>query len=234
MRATPKASLGPRFRAPLTSVVVVDSKAIVLFIWIFMPRRAVAPALLDTAERLFYRHGVHSVGIDAILGESGRSSRSLYQHFGSKEGLAIAVLKRHDASWLAWFKAETLAEAQPERRLLAMFDALERWFRKPDFHGCAFSNVAGEFPEPSHPLRRIAADHKRALLDFIKEAARDAGFVAHARLARELFLLIEGAIVAALVLGESAAAGTAKRAAAALISAHRRDYAPANATGERE
>jgi AcrR family transcriptional regulator len=195
-----------------------------------MPRRVVAPALLDSAERLFYRHGVHGVGIDSILKDSGRSSRSLYQHFGSKEGLAVAVLERQSAAWLAWFKAETLAEGQPERRLLAMFDALDHWFRKPDFHGCTFINVAGEFPEPDHPLRRVAAGHKRALLDFIKSLAKGAGFVAHARLARELFLLIEGAIAAALVLSEPAASGAAKRAAAALIAAHRRDYGSSPAT----
>lgn len=194
-----------------------------------MPRHDVVPALLDAAERLFDRHGLHGVGIDAILAEAGRSSRSLYQHFGSKEGLALAVLERRDAAWLAWLKTATRSEPDPERRLLAMFDALDGWFRKPDFHGCPFVGVAGEFPDPDHPLRRAAAGHKRAVLDFIKETAKAAGFVAHARLARELFLLIEGAIAAALVLGEPAAAATAKRAAAALMDAHRRHYSPSGA-----
>jgi AcrR family transcriptional regulator len=190
-----------------------------------MVRRPVIPALLDTAERLFCRHGVHGVGIDAILAGSGRSSRSLYQHFGSKEGLAVAALKRRDAAWLAWFKAAAGAARDPEHQLLAMFDALEMWFRQPDFEGCAFIKVAGEFPDREHALRRVAADHKRALLDFIAETAKAAGFVAYARLARELFLLIDGAIVAALVLSQPAAARSAKRAAATLIAAHRRDYA---------
>lgn len=190
-----------------------------------MSRRAVAPALIDTAERLICQHGVHGVGVDAILAESGRSSRSLYQHFGSKEALAIAALKQRDAGWLAWLQGTVAAEPDPERRLLAMFDALDTWFRQPDFHGCVFATVAGEFPEPDHPLRRVGADHKRTLLAFIAETAKAAGFVAHARIARELFLLIDGAIAAALVLSEPAAARTAKRAAATLIAAHRRNYA---------
>jgi AcrR family transcriptional regulator len=190
-----------------------------------MPRDPVAPALLDTAERLFTRHGVNGIGIDAILAESGRSSRTLYQHFGSKEGLAVAALKRRDAAWLGWLKGVARGPADPELQLLAMFDALEAWFRQPDFHGCPFIKVAGEFPEQDHPLRRVAADHKRALLHFIATTAKTAGFVAHARLARELFLLVEGAAVAALVLNEPAAARTARRAAATLIAAHRRDYA---------
>jgi AcrR family transcriptional regulator len=191
-----------------------------------MPKPPAAPALLDTAERLIVQHGVHGVGVDAILAESGRSSRSLYQHFGSKEGLAIAALKRRDAAWRAWLATTAGAAPDPERQLLALFDALDEWFHGPDFHGCPFVNVAGAFPQADHPLRRVAADHKRDLLAFIAERTRAAGFVAHARLARELYLLVEGAIGAALVLNEPAAARTAKRAAATLIAAHRRDYAP--------
>jgi AcrR family transcriptional regulator len=189
-----------------------------------MPRPPAAPALIETAERLICRHGVHGVGIDAILAESGRSSRSLYQHFRSKEGLVLAALKRRDAAWLAWLEGAIATEPNPEHRLLAVFDALDTWFRQPDFHGCVFATVAGEFPEADHPLRRAAAAHKRALLALIADTARAAGFVTHARLARELFLLIDGAVVAALVLSEPAAAQTARRAAATLVAAHRRDY----------
>lgn len=187
-----------------------------------MARQPVASALLDTAERLFQLHGIHGVGIDAILAASGRSSRSLYQHFGSKEGLALAVLKRRDAAFLAWLKAAASAEPEPQRKLLALFDGLETWFRQPDFRGCPFVHAAGAFPAPDHPLRRAAADHKRALLALIRELVAGTGIVAPARLARELFLLIEGATAAALVLSEPGAAATAKRAAAALIEAQRR------------
>jgi AcrR family transcriptional regulator len=191
-----------------------------------MPRRAVAATLLDTAERLFEQRGIHAVGIDAILAGSGRSSRSLYQHFGSKEGLAAAVLERRGAALIGQLTDDDVAVA-PEVRLLAVFDRLERWFRLPAFRGCVFAKAAGEFADAAHPLRRVAAAHKRALLAWLKETAREAGFPAHARLARELFLLLEGATAAALVLGEPAAAATARRAAAALIAAHRRDCAGA-------
>jgi AcrR family transcriptional regulator len=190
-----------------------------------MPRRAVAAALLDTAQRLFEQRGIHAVGIDAILAGSGKSSRSLYQHFGSKEGLAAAALERRSAAL-----AEHLTggdAAPPAARLLALFDRLDHWLRQPAFRGCIFMKAAGEFADAAHPLRVIAAGHKRAILAWLKQTAREAGFPSHARLARELFLLVEGAIAAATVLDEPAAAATAKRAAAALIDAHRRNYASA-------
>lgn len=195
-----------------------------------MPRRAVVPALLNAAERLIESRGVHGAGIDAILAEAGRSSRSLYQHFGSKEALAVAALKRRDAAWLAWLKDATAAAPDAEQRLLAIFDALDSWFRQPDFRGSVFVTVAGEVPDHDHPLRQAAAAHMRAVLAFIAETTEATGVVAHARLARELFLLVEGAIATALVLSRPDAAGTARRAAATLIAAHRRDYASSHAS----
>jgi AcrR family transcriptional regulator len=44
-----------------------------------MPKQPITTALLDSAERLIYRHGVHGVGIDAILAESpaGRAAASI-------------------------------------------------------------------------------------------------------------------------------------------------------------
>jgi len=46
--------------------------------------------ILDTATQLFYRDGIHRVGIDLVIAESGVAKMSLYRHFGSKEKLAVA------------------------------------------------------------------------------------------------------------------------------------------------
>jgi AcrR family transcriptional regulator len=189
-----------------------------------MPRTNVRRKILDAAAKLFYRHGVNGVGIDAILAEAKASSRSLYQHFGSRDGLALAYLQRRDEEWLEWFTdAVTKAGPNAEARLLAMFDALEEWFRRPEFRGCAFINVAGEVANPENPLRRVAARHKRALFDFIRALARDGAYDDPDSLAGEIFLLVEGAIVAALVLATPEAARNARNAAATLIAARRRE-----------
>ncbi len=188
-----------------------------------MPRTDVRKQILDAAARLFYRHGVNGVGIDAILAEARASSRSLYQHFGSRDGLALAYLERRDREWLEWFTgAVNQMGPDAEARLLAVFDALGKWFRRPDFRGCAFINVAGEVADARHPMRRVAARHKRALFDFIHALARDGAFDDPDSLAREIFLLAEGAIVVALVLSAPDAARNARNAAATLIAAQRR------------
>ncbi len=187
-----------------------------------MPRPSVRENILDAAAKLFYRHGINGVGIDAILTEAKASSRSLYQHFGSKEALARAFLERRDAQWLDWMRTSVEgAGGSAETRLLKIFDALEEWFRKPGYRGCAFIGAAAAIAEPEHPLRRVARRHKRALFEFIRDTARGGAFADTDALARQLFLLVEGAIVTALVLSAPAAARHAKRAATALLAAHR-------------
>ena len=59
--------------------------------------------LIDTALELFNRDGYRATGIDKILGECGVAKMTLYNHFGSKDELILAALKRRDARWRAWF-----------------------------------------------------------------------------------------------------------------------------------
>lgn len=71
------------------------------------------------------------------------------------------------------------ASADPEARLPAMFDALDSWFRgkafkDPGFSGWAFINAAGEFADHDHPARRVAAEHKRRIVDYLEKTCRKA------------------------------------------------------------
>ena len=173
--------------------------------------------LLEAAERLIYRDGIHGTGVDTILAEASVARMSLYNQFGNKDGLVLAALERRDRRWMDWYEARVAALAPAGTgRVLALFDALDEWFRRPDFHGCAFINAAGELADPAHAVRHLAARHKAALARFVATVADEAGFDG---LDRALFLLIEGAIVAALVEGRPDAAGDARAAAARLLSA---------------
>jgi TetR/AcrR family transcriptional repressor of mexJK operon len=69
-------------------------------------------AILDAAERLFTVQGYDVVGIDAIALEAAVSTRTLYDHFGSKEGLWRAVVDRIAAQMLHTIR-EALDEALP-------------------------------------------------------------------------------------------------------------------------
>jgi len=171
--------------------------------------------LLDAAERLIYQGGISGTGVDTILAEASVARMSLYNQFGNKDGLVLAALDRRDRRWMAWFETRVTALAPAGGlRALALFDALGEWFRQPDFHGCAFINAAGELADPTHDVRQLSARHKRDLARFVADVAAGAG---HENLARALFLLIEGAIVAAMVEGRPDAAQDARAVAARLL-----------------
>ncbi|HEY4422230.1 MAG TPA: helix-turn-helix domain-containing protein, partial [Pseudonocardia sp.] len=46
-----------------------------------------AERLVTSAARLFDRHGIRAVGVDQLVADADVARASLYQNFGSKDGL---------------------------------------------------------------------------------------------------------------------------------------------------
>jgi AcrR family transcriptional regulator len=155
--------------------------------------------LVTAAYELFARNGVQAVGVDAIIERSGVARQTLYRHFGSKQELVLAFLERREEVWTyGWLAAEVKRrEREPRRRLLAIFDVFDEWFRSPEFEGCSFINVMLEHPEADHPLHRAAAEYLARIRFFLKDLAKDAGIADPASFAREWHILMKGSIVAA-------------------------------------
>src|ERR687891_890440 len=51
-------------------------------------------ALLDAAAELFAERGITATSVEAIAEEAGYTSGAVYDHFGSKEGILIALVER--------------------------------------------------------------------------------------------------------------------------------------------
>jgi AcrR family transcriptional regulator len=155
--------------------------------------------LVTAAYELFARHGVQAVGIDAIIERAGVARQTLYRHFGSKQELVLAFLERREEVWTyGWLAAEVKRrERDPRRRLLAIFDVFDEWFRSAEFEGCSFINVMLEHPSPEHPLHRAATEYLARIRSFLQELAGDAGLADPAAFAREWHILMKGSIVAA-------------------------------------
>ena len=49
--------------------------------------------LIDAAADLFARKGFHAVSAEAVAAAAGRTTGALYNHFGGKEGLLVALLE---------------------------------------------------------------------------------------------------------------------------------------------
>lgn len=175
--------------------------------------------LVETALDLFDRHGFHAVGIDKILSAAGLAKMTLYHHFDSKEALIVEALAKRDRAFREQFAGAIAGAAAGRAELLAMFDAIETWTRDPAFKGSLFDKAAAEYAEKDHPVKKSVLAHKAWLFGEVRRAASASGAADPVKLAAELFLLIEGAVLAAAVTGDRSAARRAKAAAETLIAA---------------
>lgn len=186
---------------------------------LFDPLGSTQERLLRSTEHLIYQGGINATGMDLIVKTSGVARKSLYKRYPTKEALVAAALQARDERWMQWFITATTQAATPRARVLSIFDALREWFASDGFRGCAFINAAGEIGDPANPIREVARLHKARLLAHVLTLAQAAGLPDPVETARQLLVLIDGAIAVALVTGDLSITDSAERAAAALLPA---------------
>jgi len=187
--------------------------------------------LLSAATHLFCKNGINATGIDAIIDEAGTAKTTLYKLFGSKTNLVHAVLESEGKQWREWFiGAIEAGGGDPQTKLSRIFPALKSWFGEERFYGCPFINAVGEHDKDQKQFRAIAMKHKKVVLAHIEKLAAEMGAVEPEVLAHQLALLIDGAIVAAMVSRDPRVADTAGLAASSLFEPAKQKK-PKRATG---
>ena len=175
--------------------------------------------ILKAAEQLFEKNGFHATGVEAIASVSGVTKRTLYKHFGSKEGLIEAVLRRHHDQTMACMRSQVAkVDAGSGKKLLACFDLYQDWFSKPCFAGCIFIKTLNEFQQCSKTLFAFAAQAKADLHHYITEIAREENIANPERLSDQLQLILEGSIVVAQCGRKTESIRTARELAEDIIS----------------
>lgn len=173
--------------------------------------------ILATAEQLIYQNGIHATGMDLLVKTSGVARKSIYRYFATKDEVAAAALNARDVRWMHWFRSESDKADTPQARILQMFDVLTGWFESEEFRGCAFINTAGEIGDPDDPVRQIAKLHKQKLFDYALELCEQLNIEQPSVLAKQLLILMDGAITLARVMGDLRAADSAKDVAQLLL-----------------
>jgi AcrR family transcriptional regulator len=174
--------------------------------------------LLNAATHLFCKDGINATGIDAIINEAGTAKTTLYKLFGSKTNLVHAVLESEGKQWREWLiGAIEAGGGEPEKKLSRIFPALKKWFGEERFYGCPFINAVAEHDKDQKQFRNIAMKHKKVVLAHIEKLAAEMGAAEPEVLAHQLALLIDGAIVAAMVSRNPGVADTAGLAAYSLF-----------------
>lgn len=175
--------------------------------------------IIRTAYDLFCRHGIESVGVDRITSEAGVAKMTLYRHFRTKDALVVATLDRREQLWThGWLEQDVARRAEsPEEQLLAIFDALDDWFRRKDYEGCFFVNTLLEVHDPGTPVGAASVERLLNVRAFVRRLAETAGLSEPDDFAREWHVLLLGAIVSASA-GEPEQAAAARRIGAHLLA----------------
>src|SRR3954452_23583212 len=140
--------------------------------------RDLARHIARVAARLFAERGYHATPVRVIAEEAGVAKPTLYHYFGSKEGLAQAVLTVPLARLVDSLRVLLDEPADPLRRLVAMAGAYLEFSREdPDrarfVHGLFFG------PKGSGPGAELVqfADALDLLFAAAVDRATEAGLV---------------------------------------------------------
>jgi len=184
--------------------------------------------ILDTACDLFYRHGIHAVGVDAIASEAGTNKMSLYRSFPSKDELIAEYLHELEREYWAFWDATIAAHSDPRRQVEALFDAfLARGKAKAGDggcrlrRGCALGNAAIEIAEDDATLGPIVHGYKAETRRRLRRLSREMGARDPDVLGDALMLLLEGGYYTRLTFaGNTGPVSNVAKAARNLIDAH--------------
>lgn len=188
-----------------------------------MKRNPMRERLVEIAAHLILKEGAQAISVERILDEAGVARQTLYKHFLSKGDLVLAAEQQCCGDFRAWFRKAANARARrPQDRLVAVFDILDDWFNGKaaggaGFAQCAFVTGCVKLSDLTPLGREIVLEHKRSLFDFLLRTAKQARAQDPDRLARELMLLMEGAMAIAHGSGDRNAALRARTIAVELV-----------------
>jgi AcrR family transcriptional regulator len=157
--------------------------------------------ILDTATRLFYAEGVHTVGIDRIIAEAPVAKATFYHHFRTKDDLVVAYLVKEYERQRGVFGDVPGSGAE---RIRTLFERLGAYSCGPGFRGCPFLNAAAEFADPAHRVRKVVDEYRAWFRDYMLELLAAAGRPDDTSTAQFLLLLRDGIAVSGGI-GDAAA-----------------------------
>lgn len=181
------------------------------------PAGTVRERLLQAADELFYREGIHTVGIDRILEHAGVAKASLYGTFGSKDELVRAYLAGRAARLEERIEARVAAATHPRDRVLAVFDGFGARVAEGSYYGCPFARACAELPLEPTVAREVTAAHRAWRQALFRRLLAEAGVRDVAETSRQLAIIYDGAAACAGLDGDPGVALAARRAVEALL-----------------
>lgn len=169
--------------------------------------------MITGAVRIFEAEGFRGIGIDRVIAPSGVSTRTLYKHFGSRDGLVLAVLEARHSAFMDLLEGDD-GDADP---VAILFDTLRDWMDANGSRGCMLLRARSEYASASEAIVSLVHQQKDAFRTEVARRVRIALGGDDAQLTTQIWLLFEGATAAASV-SSAAVIDDAKAAALALLA----------------
>lgn len=175
--------------------------------------------LLQTAEAIFSKEGFKGVSVDRVLADAGVAKMTLYKGFKSKNALICETLRRRGDRLAAHLETFIVrAGPRAEDQILSCFDGMQDWSRRPDFNGCYFVSALNEYSDSQNEIGEIARQYKMRFLDRLYSLCLPLDLAQPESVPKSLFMLIEGATVTHMSLGDKESYARAKAIAAQLLT----------------
>ncbi|GAA0451146.1 TetR/AcrR family transcriptional regulator [Streptomyces olivaceiscleroticus] len=173
--------------------------------------------LLNTATRIFYTEGIHSVGIDRVIAEAQVTRATLYRHFSGKEDLVLAYLDQADRMMRGQLADAQAGTGSAVDAVRAVAKSITGGIQSQGFRGCAFLNAVAEYPDPTHPVHQAVLRHREWFLDTITDLLARIGDAPADADARHLVMLRDGAMAAGCLFDPALIADTFLRGVEGIV-----------------
>ena len=155
--------------------------------------------------------------MDLVAEQAGTTKKTIYDRFGSKDGLVVAYLEARARRWQAHVTDHLDGvDGGAADRAVAVLDALESWLEAAE-RGCGFVNAYAELSTSSERATAVVRAEKQWMRDLYGRLLAEGGVEDDGSLARQLALVHEGAIVESTAGGSPYALDDARAAMRTLV-----------------
>jgi len=176
--------------------------------------------ILQSAYNLFYREGFSRVSVDAIAERASVTKRTIYYHFKSKDDIVAEVLDDQHQYMMQQFRKWAGPGSTGAADMIDnLFAELKRWADGPTWLGSGFTRITTELADmPGHPARKAASRHKSKVENWLADRLERHGIATPDNIARQIMVLVEGAMSLSLIHGNTRYMESSAAAAKALLA----------------
>src|SRR5260370_25557280 len=176
--------------------------------------------ILEAAAELVTVGGIAAATPAAIAERAGAGKVALYRHFSGKDELVAEALAERDLHYRAWLIGDP-ADGTAWERLLALFNRAAGAADQggSSFIGCPYVSARLDLPDDDHPAAPVVVAHKDGMLRELAALLTEIGVPDPEQRAQVVLMLLDGAVVHAVIRGNGDPLRDARAAVPALLPA---------------